>query len=126
MQDQNPLMKMLGSSRYFARMTFAANRKHYAAALKVKLEIFDGRNCDAVYNCNNIADVAQKLMVIYKDKIGQDLEERRLARWMIEYFEFAKITPPDFNKLLDDFKSTPQEVDARMGRQSNYEEDEEI
>ncbi|HUU78967.1 MAG TPA: hypothetical protein VMX55_11520 [candidate division Zixibacteria bacterium] len=107
--------RFFGTSRYMARLTFYHTRKHYSAELVVTIEIFDGRNSEGVFECTNIAEVAQKVMEIYQEKYGHPLEIRRLGRWFIEYLEDAKITPPEMNRLLKDMQSTPQEIRAREG-----------
>ena len=113
---KNSLMKkFLGTANYQARLTFAPNRKHYSAAMQVKIEIFDGRNLDGDFDCTNIAEVAEKVMKFYKEKTGHDIEIRRLARWFIEYLDDADITEPEMDVLLKDLESTPQEIDSREG-----------
>ncbi|HUT81453.1 MAG TPA: hypothetical protein VMZ29_09655 [Candidatus Bathyarchaeia archaeon] len=114
-QITTPLKKFLGTANYLARLTFYPNRKYYSAAMVVKIEIFDGRNLDRTFNCNSIAEVAQKVMVFYKEKTGQDLEVRRLGRWFIEYLDDAHIRSPEMGVLLKDMQSTPQEIEAREG-----------
>ena len=111
--------RFFGTSRYMAKLTFYPNRKHYSAEMKVQIEIFDGRNSEGIYECTNIAEVANKVLTIYQEKYGHPLELRRLGRWFIEYLEDAKITPPDMNTLMKDMQSTPQEISAREGTQTS-------
>lgn len=115
MPQTTPLKKFLGTANYLARLTFYPNRKNYSASMKVKIEIFDGRNLDRTFDCNSIAEVAQKVMTFYREKVGNDLEIRRLGRWFIEYLEDAHIKSPELNELLRDMQSTPEEIEAREG-----------
>ncbi len=113
---KNKIMKkFLGTANYMARLTFYPNRKHYSAAMKVKIEIFDGRNLDGDFDCTNIAEVAEKVMKFYSEKAGHDIEIRRLARWFIEYLEDAEVTVPEMSTLIKDFQSTPTEIMSREG-----------
>ena len=113
---KNKIMKkFLGTANYMARLTFYPNRKHYSAAMKVRIEIFDGRNLEGDFDCTNIADVAEKVMKFDNEKTGHDIEIRRLARWFIEYLNDADITEPEMNALLKDLESTPQEIESRDG-----------
>ncbi len=116
-QITTPLKKFFGTANYLARLTFYPNRKYYNSSMKVKIEIFDGRNLDRTFNCETIAEVAQKVMVFYKEKTGHDLEIRRLGHWFIEYLDDAHIKSPDMNELLRDMQSTPEEIVAREGLQ---------
>lgn len=115
MVKNNITKKFLGTANYMARLTFYPNRKHYSAAMKVKIEIFDGRNLDGDFDCTNIAEVAEKVMKFYLEKTGHDIEIRRLARWFIEYLNEADITEPEMSDLLRDLQSTPQEILSREG-----------
>jgi len=115
MVKNNITKKFLGTANYLARLTFYPNRKHYSAAMKVKIEIFDGRNLDGDFDCRNIAEVAEKVMKFYHEKTGHDIEIRRLARWFIEYLNEADITEPEMSDLLRDLQSTPQEILSRKG-----------
>ena len=112
---ESPLKKFLGTGNYLAKLTFYPNRKNYSSSLKVKIEIFDGRNEDREFDCESIAEVGSKITAYYQEKTGLELEVRRLARWFIEYLESVGITPPDLNKLIQDLESTPQEIEAREG-----------
>lgn len=114
-EEKNPLKKMLGTSNYFARMTFHYNRKKYTPNLKVTLEIFFGRNRDGVFELDNITEVAKKLRSFYEEKSGMPLEDRRLSRWIIEYFEESNLVPPELNIILRDIQSSPSEIEAREG-----------
>ncbi|MHA1244994.1 MAG: hypothetical protein ACTSP7_10530 [Candidatus Heimdallarchaeota archaeon] len=115
MVKNNITKKFLGTANYMAKLTFYPNRKHYSAAMKVRIEIFDGRNLEGDFDCWNIAEVAQKVMKFYREKTGHDIEIRRLARWFIEYLNDADITEPEMNVLLKDLESTPQEIESREG-----------
>ncbi|NHJ87378.1 MAG: hypothetical protein FK734_18080 [Asgard group archaeon] len=108
------LKKFFGTANYLARLTFAPNRKYYNSKLKVRIEIFDGRNKEGVFDCDNIADVSKKVMNFYREKTGMPLEPRRLALWFIEYLEEVDIVPPTLNELIVDMTSTPEEVKARQ------------
>ncbi len=110
---ESPLKKFLGTGNYLAKLTFYPNRKYYSSALKVKVEIFDGRNVDRQFNCESISEVGSKITAFYQEKTGMELEIRRLARWFIEYLESVGITPPDLNDLMRDLESSPQEQEAR-------------
>jgi hypothetical protein len=117
---KNKLMKkFLGTANYMARLTFYPNRKHYSAEMKVRIEIYDGRNLEGDFDCSNIAEVAEKVMKFYREKTGHDIEIRRLARWFIEYLNDADITEPAMNELLKDLQSTPQEIESREGLSTN-------
>ena len=83
--------------------------------MKVKIEIFEGRNLEGDFNCESIAEVSSKIHDFYTKKTGNELETRRLARWYIEYLEDVGITPPDMNILIRDMESTPAEIQAREG-----------
>ncbi|MBK5113009.1 MAG: hypothetical protein KGD59_08310 [Candidatus Heimdallarchaeota archaeon] len=115
MSNENPLKKFLGTGNYLARLTFAPNRKNYSSAMKVRIEIFEGRNEDVELDCESISEVASKIHDFYLEKTGMELEVRRLARWFIEYLEDVGITPPEMNILIRDMESTPQELEAREG-----------
>ncbi|MCK5046667.1 MAG: hypothetical protein KAS22_08805 [Candidatus Heimdallarchaeota archaeon] len=115
MSDDNPIKKFLGTGNYLARLTFAPNRKNYSSAMKVRIEIFEGRNEDIEFDCESIAEVASKIHDFYQEKTGMELEVRRLARWFIEYLEDVGIIPPEMNSLIRDMESTPQELEAREG-----------
>ena len=112
---ESPLKKFLGTSNYLAKLTFYPNRKNYSAAMKVRIEIFEGRNEDHEFDCESIAEVGSKITAYYEEKTGMELEVRRLARWFIEYLEDVGITPPELNKLMKDLESTPHEIEAREG-----------
>ena len=112
---RTPLRKFLGTANYLARLTFYPNRKHYSAAMKVKIEIFEGRNLEGDFDCESIAEVSSKVHDFYTKKTGNDLETRRLARWYIEYLEDVGITPPEMSLLIRDMESTPSEIQAREG-----------
>lgn len=115
MSEESPLKKFLGTGNYLARLTFAPNRKNYSSAMKVKIEIFEGRNETGEFDCESISEVAVKILDFYQEKTGMELEVRRLARWFIEYLEDVGITPPEMNILIRDMESTPQELEAREG-----------
>jgi len=112
---ESPLKKFLGTGNYLAKLTFYPNRKNYSSSLKVKIQIYDGRNEDRIFNCESISEVASKITAFYEEKTGMELEIRRLARWFIEYLESVGITPPELNSLIKDLESTPQEIEAREG-----------
>ncbi len=115
MTKESPIKKFLGTANYLAKLTFYPNRKNYSAAMKVKIEIFEGRNLEGNFDCASIAEVSSKVHDFYSQKTGNQLETRRLARWYIEYLEDVGITPPDMNTLIRDMESTPSEIQAREG-----------
>jgi len=110
-----PIETPLKKGNYLARLTFAPNRKNYTSAMKVRIEIFEGRNEDVELDCKSISEAASKIHDFYLEKTGMELEVRRLARWFIEYLEDVGITPPEMNTLIRDMESTPQELEAREG-----------
>ncbi|NHJ33400.1 MAG: hypothetical protein FK732_11105 [Asgard group archaeon] len=112
---ESPIKKFLGTGNYLAKLTFYPNRKNYSSAMKVKIEIYEGRNEDREFDCESISEVASKITAFYEEKTGLELEVRRLARWFIEYLESVGIIPPEMNVLIKDLESTPQEVEAREG-----------
>ncbi|MHA1306880.1 MAG: hypothetical protein ACTSO7_02770 [Candidatus Heimdallarchaeota archaeon] len=120
---QNKIVKkFLGTAKYMASLTFYHTRKHYNAQLKVGIEIYDGRNLDGEFECYNISEVGKKVMDFYKEKIGHDIEIRRLARWFLEYLEEAGVTPPEMSVLIQDLQSTPTELEARYGKPFPYKD----
>ncbi|MHA1738685.1 MAG: hypothetical protein ACTSWD_08865 [Candidatus Heimdallarchaeota archaeon] len=124
---QNKIVKkFLGTAKYMASLTFYHTRKHYNAQLKVGIEIYDGRNLESEFECYNISEVGKKVRDFYLEKIGHDIEIRRLARWFLEYLEDAGVTPPEMSVLIIDLQSTPVELEARYGKPFPYKDASEL
>ncbi len=115
MKTKVVVKKFLGTGSTMAKLTFYPNRKYYTPVMKVKIEIFTGRNSEGSFDCDSIAEVSEKIQAFYLERNGHDLEVRRLARWYIEYLEEAGLEPPELNKILNDMQSKPSEVQAREG-----------
>jgi len=123
MKTKVVVKKFLGTGSTMAKLTFYPNRKYYTPIMKVRIEIYTGRNSEGAFDCNSIAEVSEKIQAFYLEKNGHDLEIRRLARWYIEYLEAAGLEPPEQNKILKDMQSKPSEVQAREGLSEEVKED---
>ncbi|MBD3189915.1 MAG: hypothetical protein GF308_04695 [Candidatus Heimdallarchaeota archaeon] len=113
-----------GAIRYAGRLVMP-QRKTYSPAMDMTIELYEGRNIEKTFECSNIAEVAKKIQAYLTEKMGYSLQERMLARWFLEYFNEIGIKQPELHELLEDFRSSPEEIAAREGEKKAEPEEEE-